>query len=452
MSWRDRPVHYGHGSSEEAGLVRFWRTSADRPDDLSDVEASPRVALDVAASAVVAAVDDVVENSARVADEVLGAEAIDGSVIVTFGHAYDRRTALRRRLNSLRHAEIEVRDFAWLDPVTHPDDRWLTDVFASWEAGRHRDPNRIEPVELARRRFGRMHGQDLLVRLLELVAAPGMEQRRRWTIAHAAVVAGFNTHTTDAGDALVAAGAHLADIDGYTAMSLLDGARGVAELGRFGIRTAIAEQPLVPLLDHSDWHVHGAATELLATLEPPRSDAATDVLVGLALRLAGGSRSTEIRAMQVVGALATAPSARSDADAALDRLRHHASSGVRVGATQALADRRPDSARPLWEPWLRSRSANERTAAESMISTFGDERDVPEVVRIVEHRIQPTKRTSYWPPLSAVGLAFLVRHAHVPEASAALGRVRDRWDRHDDDLRNWLRLHHPDLVPSEDGD
>ena len=433
-------------------MARLWRRRGSEVEDLSDVEAPPRVRLEVPVSHVAVALAELADPANQVDGEVLGAAVVDGSVVVTFGHEYDRRTALLRRLNALLGAGVAVSDFAWLDPVTDPDDRWLADAFTWWEAGRHRDPNRIEPIEVARRRFGRLYGHDVLARLLEHVVAPGLEQRRRWTVAHAAVLAGFNTHTTDAGDALVAAGASLADVDGYAAMSLLGGARAIADLGRFGIRTAIAEAPLLPLLEHADWQLHGAAIELIATLDPPRSDEATDVLVRLGHHLAGGSRATEVRAEQVVGALATAAGDRNDVDAALDALRSHVSSAVRVAATTVLARRRPERARALWEPWLAARSMNERTAAESMIATWGDERDVPDVIRIVEHRTKPPKGTSYWPPLAAEGLDFLLRHAHVPEAAQALDLVRNRWDRHDDDLRRWLRQHHPDLVPAEHRD
>ena len=428
-------------------MARFWRRRGGGVEDARDLDA-PRVRLDVSESQVAVALVELADPATPGDGNVLGARVVDGSVVVTVGHEYDRRTALLRRLNALSGAGVEVSDFAWLDPVADPDDRWLADAFAQWEAGRHRDPNRIEPIEVARRRFGRLCGHDVLARLLDHVAGPGLEQRRRWTVAHAAVFTGFNTHTTEAGDRLVAAGASLADVDGYAAGTLLSGARAIAELGRFGIRTAIAEIPLVSLVGHTDWHVHGAATELIATLTPPRSDEATDVLVGLGHQLAGGSKSTEIRADQVVTALATAADSRTDVDDVLDALRSHVTSAVRVAATTVLAQRRPERARGLWEPWLASRSMNERTAAESMIATWGDERDVPEVVRIVEHRTKAPNGTTYWPPLSAEGLDFLVRHAYAAEAAEALDRVRNRWERHDDDLRRWLRRHHPDLVPA----
>jgi hypothetical protein len=388
----------------------------------------------------------------QVDGEVIGVVNGGGPVVVTFGHEYDRHTAILRRLNALHRVGVEVSDFAWLDPVTDPDERWLENVFALWEMGRHRDPTRMEPIDVARRRLGRLHGQIVLDRLLALVIAPGCEQRRRRTIAHAAVLTGFNTHTTEAGNALVAAGTEVDVFDGFTAMSLLDGARGIAELSRFGVPTDIAEAPLIPLIEHDDWHVRGAATQILAELAPPRSDLVVDALVRLAHQLVTGSKSTEIRAEQVVAALATAAEARTDVDDALDALRHHVTSAVRVGATTTLAQRLPDRARTLWDPWLSSRSMYERTAAESMITALGDERDVPEVARIVEHRIKPPKGTTYWPPLSAEGLDFLVRYAHVPEAAAALERVRNRWDRHDADLRRWLQLHHTDLIPPSAGE
>lgn len=433
-------------------MARFWRWRGSEVEDFSDVEAPPRVRLEVSGSHVAVALVALGDPATQVDGEVLGAAVVDGSVVVTFGHGYDRRTALLRRLNALLGASVGVSDFGWLDPMTEPDERWLADAFTRWETGRHRDPNRIEPIEVARRRLGRLSGLDVLARLLEHVGAPGLEQRRRWTVANAAVLAGFNTHTTDAGDALVAAGASLADADGYAAMSLLDGARAIVDLGHFGIRTAIAEAPLVPLLEHTDWQVHGAAAELIAKLDPPRSEQATDVLVRLGLQLAGGSKATEIRTDQVIAALAAAAGARNDVDDALDAMRSHVSPAARVAATTVLARRRPERARALWEPWLAARSMNERTAAESMIATWGDERDVPEVVRIVEYRTKPPKGTSYWPPLAAEGLDFLVRHVHVPEAARALDRVRNRWDRHDDDLRRWLRQHHPDLVLAEHRD
>jgi hypothetical protein len=413
---------------------------------LSDVEALPRVSLAVPEEQVPAAMSCLADPTTCADGEVLGAELHDGRVVVTFGHEYERRTALLRRCNTLQRIGIAVRDFAWLDPVTDPSDAWLDDAFSLWESGRDRDATRIDPIEIARRRFGRLCGQAVLDRLVERVSTADQEQRR-WTIAHAAVRAGFNTHTTEAGDTLVRASVAAAGTDGHAAMSLLDGARDIAELGRFGMATDIGEAPLIPLIEHKNWRVHGAATRLLAALNAPRSDEATDALVRLAHQLSTGTKATEIRAEQVVAALATTAETRTDVDDALDALRAHVTSNVRVDATTTLARRRPERARAMWEPWLTSRSANERTAAEQMIAAFGDERDVREVVRIVQHRVEPPKGTTFWPPLSAEALGFLSRHADIPEAAAALDDVRRRWDRHDDDLRRWLRLHHPDLVP-----
>lgn len=428
--------------------MRFWGTRRG-DDDVADVE-PPQVALSVPAAQVAAAMTNLSDPTTQVEGEVLGVASVDGQVVATLSHRYDRRTAVLRRLDALHRAGVEVSDFVWLDPVTDPDDRWLDDVFTRWESGRDRDQERLPSIEIARRRMGRLHGQAVLDRTLELVASHRCDQRRRRTVAHAAALAGFNTHTTEAGNALITAGVAVARLDGHAAMSLLDGARGIAGLGRFGIRTDIAEAPLVPLVEHDDWPVHNAATQLLSALSPPRSDAAAEALIRVGHRLARGSASTAIRAEYVVAALATTEADRADVDVVLDELRGHASSAVRADAATTLARRRPERARSLWEPWLSSRSMNERTAAESMIARWGDERDVPDVVRIVAHRTKPPKGTTYWPPLAAEGLDFLVRHAHVPESAAALDKVRRRWDDHDDDLRRWLRLHHPDLSPATD--
>lgn len=425
-------------------MIRFWRKPAI---NVADVEAPPRVALSVPRELVTVAMTDLSNPATHVAGEVLDVTVAAGRIVVTLSHRYDRRTAVLRRLNALQRADVEVTDFAWLDPVTDPEDRWLDDVFSTWEAPRNADPNRIDPIDIARRRMGRLHGGAVLDRLLELAASTRCEQRRRHTIAHAAVLAGFNTHTTEAGNSLVATAVAVAGLDGGTAMSLLNGARGIADLQRFGIRTDIAEAPLIPLVEHDDWHVHDAATQLLAALSPPRSDEAADVLIRVGHAVADGSKSTEVRAEYVVAALATTAENRVDVDVVLDELRQHVSSAVRAAAATTLAQRRPERARSLWEPWLDARSPNERTAAESMMARWGDERDVPRVVRVVAHRTKPSKGTTYWPPLSAEGLDFLVRHAHVPESAAALDKLRRRWDRHDDDLRTWLRLHHPELTP-----
>lgn len=240
-------------------MTRFWRGRRRESDDLSDVHALPRVALSVSGSRIAQAMANLADPVTQVDGEVIGVVNDGGPVVVTFGHEYDRHTAILRRLNGLHRVGVEVSDFAWLDPVTDPDERWLENVFALWEMGRHRDPTRMEPIDVARRRLGRLHGQIVLDRLLALVIAPGCEQRRRRTIAHAAVLTGFNTHTTEAGNALVAAGTEVDVFDGFTAMSLLDGARGIAELSRFGVATDIAEASLIPLIEHDDWHVHGAA-------------------------------------------------------------------------------------------------------------------------------------------------------------------------------------------------
>lgn len=426
-------------------MVRFRRKPA--VVDVADVEAPPQVALSVPEELVTAATTNLSDPATQVAGEVLSVVVDAGQILVTLSHQHHRRTAVLRRLHALHRAGVEVTDFAWLDPVTEPDDRWLADVFSKWEAPRNAEPHEIEPIEIARRRMGRLHGQAVLDRLLELAASTRCQQRRRRTIAHAAVLAGFNTHTTEAADSLVAAAGAAAGLDGDTAMSLLDGARGIVDLRRFGIRADVAEAPLIPLVEHDDWHVHGAATQLLAASSPPRSDEAADVLVRIGRALASGSKSTEVRAEYVVAALATTAENRVDVDVVLDELRQHVSSAVRASAATTLAHRRPERARSLWEPWLDARSANERTAAESMVATWGDERDVPDVVRIVAHRTKPSKGTTYWPPLSAEGLDFLVRYAHVPESAAALDKLQRQWDRHDDDLRTWLRPHHPELVP-----
>ncbi len=409
------------------------------PEPQSDDKAAPLVCLTMASELCATALNDLTDPSKQADNEVLAVRQVDGKIEVEFSHRYNRRTALHRRLSSLLRAGVEVQDFVWLDAMTDPDERWLHEALASFPVG---------PEALARR-LERLAGQEVLTHLIDRMADTEIEDRQRRTIAHAAALTAFNTHTTEAGNNLVVAGAELADTDRASASRLLDGASEIARLGRFGVLTEIDERPLITLVEHRNWEVYDSATKLLASLAAPRSEEATDVLVRLARKLATGSKSTEVRAEQVIDALASAPDTRSDVDEALDELRSHVHSGVRVAATALLARRQPQRARGLWEPWLHARSFNERNTAEWMICTYGDETDVTEVVRIVNHRTKPPKGRTYFPPLSADGLAFLAKHSHVPDAATALGRVRNRWDLHDTDLRNWLKLHHPQLVPEE---
>ncbi len=427
-------------------MTRFWKKGTDGAEAMDASDVALRVVLQVAEDQIEAALGNLADRGSQAEGEVVGAEATDRGLVVTFGDKYEPRTALLRRLNSLQRVGVGITDFAWLDAVTDPTDRWLRDEFARWEGPRDNGTG-IDQVEVARRRLGRLTGQLIVDRLLTLVSVADMEQQRRRTIAHAAALAGFNTHTTEAGDALVGCSVALVRVAPHAAMSLLDAASSIAELRRFGIRTKIDEAPLLELIDHPNWRVNGSATQLVAALPPPRSDEIAGALVRVGRGLVGQTKATEIRAEQVVAALATAAVARVDVDDTLDALRSHVSSNVRVDATVVLARRRPERARRLWEPWLTSRSTNERTAAERMIATLGDERDVAEVVRIVKHRAKPSTGTTYWPPLAAEGLNFLVRHADTPDAAHALDHLRSNWDRHDDDLQRWIRLNHPELVP-----
>ena len=345
-----------------------------------------------------------------------------------------RRLNLYRCLNALwRDGITTVRGFVWTDAITNPKDRWLDETLLMLSPR----GNQVE----GGLRVARFTGVELMERLVQRLDD---DQFDLWKLASAINRTGLNTHSTEAGELLIPLGLRFASSDSYASSVFLDGARDIAKLERFGIRTEIDDQLLLELLPRKNWY---RAAEIAAALRPPRSDSVVDELLRAAETIVDGKKSTEIAAESAVNALMTADDDRADVDAMLERFVGHASSTVRGHTAYLLAKRRPERARSLWEPWLSSRSFNERHAAELLLTGYGDERDIAEVVRIAKHRSKPLKGTTYWPPLAADQIEFLVRYSDQPEAAQALEWLTNRWDKLDDDLQRWLRENQPHLVP-----
>lgn len=413
-------------------LFRGRRDSAQGP---------PTVALTIERSQLESAVASMTrqKEEGRGAEEIGLIEVRDDLLFVELiFDEYRRNTRLLRRLNGLRRDGIQIVGFRWEDEVVDPKGRWLDGCLAA--LGRHED---------GWTRAWQMAGEPLFDRLLERFQTARKNNDQLRSLALALSIAAFNTHTTAVGNSLVELAVQMANEDESISATLLDGARDIADLHRFGIDTEVGDAPLVGLLGHPEWKVHWSATRLVADLGGLRSDAVIDELVRIGLSLAGGSKSTQVRVEQVVRAFWKADKRRSDVDGVLEALIGHVSSGVRADAALALAHRRPARARGLWEPWLSSRVFNERHTAELLIAKYGDERDITEVARIAKHRSKPPKGTKYSPPLAADPIDFLVSHRAKAEAADTLDWLTRRWGKLAGDLRWWIHENHPDLVPED---
>jgi hypothetical protein len=106
-------------------------------------------------------------------------------------------------------------------------------------------------------------------------------------------------------------------------------------------------------------------------------------------------------------------------------------------------------ARQYWQAGLASSSAPRRMAAEDVIGEYGDADDVPLAAEHLGKIIRRRSATSWQPPRGSEIIGLLVRHRELPESRAALADVTKRWARLPEELQQWLRRYHPDLVPAD---
>jgi hypothetical protein len=88
-------------------------------------------------------------------------------------------------------------------------------------------------------------------------------------------------------------------------------------------------------------------------------------------------------------------------------------------------------------------------AAEDVIGEYGDADDVPLAAEHLGKIIRRRSAISWEPPRGSEIIGLLVRHRELPESRAALGDLTKRWAKLPEELQQWLRRYHPDLVPAD---
>ena len=177
-----------------------------------------------------------------------------------------RRLNLESCLHALWSDGITtVRGFVWTDAITNPKDRWLDETLLMLSPR----GNQVE----GGLRVARFTGVELMERLVQRLDDDQFDLRN---LASAIKRTGLNTHSTEAGELLIRLGLRFAGSDSYASSVFLDGARDIAKLERFGIRTEIDDQLLLELLPRKNWY---RAAEIAAALRPPRSDSVVDELL-----------------------------------------------------------------------------------------------------------------------------------------------------------------------------
>jgi hypothetical protein len=122
---------------------------------------------------------------------------------------------------------------------------------------------------------------------------------------------------------------------------------------------------------------------------------------------------------------------------------------VADAALGTLAEVLGSGARQYWQAGLASSSAPRRMAAEDVIGEYGDADDVPLAAEHLGKIIRRRSAISWEPPRGSEIIGLLVRHRALPESRAALADVTKRWAKLPEELQQWLRRYHPDLVPAD---
>jgi hypothetical protein len=349
----------------------------------------------------------------------------DGRVRLDLVSTFDGLAGIHRPLHVLRRAGIRVHDLEYLDRSDDLSPTELGRLAAAWEA---RSYDRA-----IRRRIDALAGEATL--RTAIAASRGTREGSGWRM----IVSRAAAFTPDVDAMLLEA-----------AIAERDPALAKFTAGMVGGRGEIAElvsMPFSPPIElvvgvaRRGGEAAEAAYRIAVFLPAPLPADLTTVLCKAARRGVEGSFDA-VRALR-----RATPS--DEVRTALEGALASSILDVADAALNTLAEVFGVSARQYWQAGLASRSAPLRMAAEDVIGAYGDADDVPRAAEHLGKIIRRRSTTSWEPPRGSAIIELLVRHRELPESQAALVDLRKRWVRLPDGLQQWLRQHHPDLVPAE---
>ena len=349
----------------------------------------------------------------------------DGRVRLEMVSTFEGWAAVTRPLWTLRRGGVRVRGLEELDLFDDVAPDELERLVRDWETRAY--------DTAARRRMDALAGEATVRYAIR--ARHRQPNVRSWI--HVAASAANHTPGLDA--LLLESAASEPDADlAATLASAVAGRAGIAEL---------VSEPfdppghLVLAVARRRDKAADAGYRIAETLPAPLDDELTVVLCNAARRK-GLSTTAAVRALRNA-------SASTEVRSALEASLESSDADVRGLALDSLGAVFGVGARPYWQAWLASSSAPQRMAAEDVIGAYGDADDVLLAAEHLGKIIRRKSSISWEPPRGSEIIGLLVRHRELPEAQAAIADLTKRWPKLPEELRAWLRDHHPDLVPAE---
>ena len=372
------------------------------------------------------------DDAIEILDRQLGAELTttaidepDGRVRLDIVSTFKGDAAILRPLYQLLQNGVRVHGLEDLDQVEDISLAELRRLADDWRAGPY--------GRTVSRRIDALAGEGVL--RLALEANPGGERLNGWDM-----IVGSVGRRTLGTEALLLESA-VAEKDVSRA------ARMTAAVTSRGARATLVAEPFKPPVEcllqlaRRPVRVAEGAFRIAEALPAPLSDELTTALCVAARR---GSISDTAAVLALRKARPTA-----EVHDALEAALQSSDADVRQLALESLGELFGVGARPYWQAWLASSSAPQRMAAEDVIGAYGDADDVPLAAEHLGKIIRRKSSISWQPPRGNEIITLLVRHRELPEAQAALADLTKRWPKLPEELRAWLREHHPDLVPAE---
>ncbi len=371
------------------------------------------------------------EAAIAILDERLGHELKataldepDGRVRLDLELTFRGFAAISRPLHVLRREGVRVRGIEMLDVYDDVGPEELGRLAAAWHTG---------PSDPAlRRRIDALTGETTLRAAIDANRRGG--PRNGWRM-----IAATAARQTPGVDALLLETA-IAEQDSALARLYAGVVGGRGELAELVSTPFDPPVHLVLAVARRGGEVAEAAYEIARFLSAPLPDELTAVLSRAARR---GTESSH-GAVRALRRAKPTDEVRTALEAAL------ASSVLDVSdaALGTLGEILGSDARPYWQAGLVSSSAPRRMAAEEVIGQYGDADDVPLAAEHLGKIIRRRSATSWEPPRGSEIIGLLVRHRESPESRAALVDLTKRWVKLPDELQQWLRRYHPDLVPT----
>ena len=352
-------------------------------------------------------------------------EEPDGRVRLDLASTFRGLAAISRPLHVLRREGVRVRGIELLDVYDDVAPEELGRLAAAWETGPW--------DQTLRRRIDALTGETTLRAAIEANRRGGPRSGWRQIAATAA------RHTPGV-DALLLETA-TAERDPTLARLYAGVVGGRGELAELVSTPFEPPVELVLAVARRGGDVAEAAYEIARFLPAPLPDELTAVLS----RAAG--RGTESSHGAVRALRRATPS--DEVRTALENALASSVLDVSDAALATLAQVFGSGARPYWQAGLGSSSAPRRMAAEDVIGQYGDADDVPLAAEHLGKIIRRRSTISWEPPRGSEIIGLLVRQRELPESRAALVDLTKRWAKLPEELQQWLRRYHPDLLPTD---